>query len=173
MVTLVYGGSGSGKSELAESLVVASSNRNRLYIATMAVWDEEGRRRVERHRRLRAGKGFSTLERTHDLLHAELPEGSIALLEDLTNLFMGEWYGVGKEGAIERTMEGISYLADRAEDVILVGNDLFSDGIFYGEEMEEYLTALAALHRQLAAKADTVIEVVCGLPIIHKGENPL
>ena len=58
---LVTGGSGSGKSEFAEGLL-ADIKENKYYIATMAVNGEEGRKRVERHRRLREGKRFITLE---------------------------------------------------------------------------------------------------------------
>ena len=42
MLTIVTGGSASGKSEFAEGLVTASENKNRLYIATMQVYDAEG-----------------------------------------------------------------------------------------------------------------------------------
>ena len=62
MLILVSGGSGSGKSEFAEGLVVSSGLSERMYLATMQVWDEESVRRVERHRQMRAGKGFATLE---------------------------------------------------------------------------------------------------------------
>ena len=65
MIYLVTGGSGSGKSAYAESLLSGFENiRSRYYIATMQVYGEEGKKRVERHRRLRAGKGFITSEQT-------------------------------------------------------------------------------------------------------------
>ena len=62
MLILVSGGSASGKSEFAEGLVTASGLETRAYLATMQVWDAESERRVERHRRMRAGKGFVTVE---------------------------------------------------------------------------------------------------------------
>ena len=62
MLILVSGGSASGKSEFAEGLVTASGLETRAYLATMQVWDAESERRVERHRRMRAGKGFATVE---------------------------------------------------------------------------------------------------------------
>ena len=58
MLILVSGGSASGKSEFAESLVTSSGLEKRIYLATMQVWDAESVRRVERHRQMRAGKGF-------------------------------------------------------------------------------------------------------------------
>ena len=62
MLILVSGGAGSGKSEFAEGLVTSSGLGQRVYLATMRVWDAESVRRVERHRQMRAGKGFETLE---------------------------------------------------------------------------------------------------------------
>ena len=46
MVTLVTGGSGSGKSAFAEQEIVRLGKRRRIYIATMKPWDEECRRRI-------------------------------------------------------------------------------------------------------------------------------
>ena len=40
MVTLVTGGSGSGKSAFAEQEIVRLGKRRRIYIATMKPWDE-------------------------------------------------------------------------------------------------------------------------------------
>lgn len=52
MITLVLGGSGSGKSAYAEHLLDGKTNK--YYIATMQVYDAEGEKKVARHRRLRA-----------------------------------------------------------------------------------------------------------------------
>ena len=53
MITLVLGGSGSGKSAYAEHLLDGKTNK--YYIATMQVYDAEGEKKVARHRRLREG----------------------------------------------------------------------------------------------------------------------
>ena len=50
MITLVTGGSGSGKSAYAESLL-SSCEGIRYYIATMQIYDAEGEKKVERHRK--------------------------------------------------------------------------------------------------------------------------
>ncbi len=65
MITLVLGGSGSGKSAYAEHLLDGKTNK--YYIATMQVYDAEGEKKVARHRKLRAGKGFVTIEQPRDL----------------------------------------------------------------------------------------------------------
>ena len=62
MLHLITGGSGSGKSEYAERQVQESGAGKRIYIATMIPYGEDGRQRVERHRRLRSEKNFETVE---------------------------------------------------------------------------------------------------------------
>ena len=62
MMILVTGGSGSGKSAFAEDCVIACGEMPRICIATMYPFDEESRKRVKRHRDMRFGKGFETVE---------------------------------------------------------------------------------------------------------------
>ena len=62
MLILVTGGAGSGKSLLAERISMQLKCMPFWYVATMQVWDQECRDRIDRHRRQRAGKGFQTVE---------------------------------------------------------------------------------------------------------------
>ena len=59
---LITGGSGSGKSAYGEKRILEAGEMTRYYIATMEVFGEEGRKKVERHKMLRQGKGFITIE---------------------------------------------------------------------------------------------------------------
>ena len=70
MILLVTGGSASGKSEYAENraLQLAKAEQKKLiYLAAMKPFGEEAAKRIERHRQLRAGKGFETVERYTDI----------------------------------------------------------------------------------------------------------
>ena len=114
MLILVSGGASSGKSAFAEALVGARGEP-KLYLATMQVWDAESEARVERHRAMRAGKGFETIERPADLAGFALPEGCAVLLEDLPNLFANEYFGAaGAAGAAERVLRGVLRAAERS-----------------------------------------------------------
>jgi len=172
MLIVVSGGSASGKSEYAEGLVLQSQASCRVYVATMEVWDQEGRDRVERHRRMRWDKGFVTVEAPYDLAHADIPADSVTLLECLSNLCANECFGSGgqgMEGAYERIRQGVRHLVDTSRDVVIVTNELFSDGVTYPPETEQYLDILARLNREIAAEADQVWEVCCGIPVCWKG----
>lgn len=169
MLTLISGGAASGKSEYAES-VILRFGEPRIYLATMQVWDDESRRRVEKHRAMRAGKGFSTVECPVGLTQARVPAGSVVLLECLSNLTANECFGPqGFDGAGGRILDGVDRLLGISAEVVIVTNELFGDGADYDGDTLRYLNVLARLNRELALRADRVIEVVCGIPLTWKG----
>lgn len=171
MLVLVTGGSASGKSEYAESLVVASRVQERYYIATMMPYDDECHKRIERHRRMRAQKGFETVEWYTDLFKWTCPDGAVVLLECMSNLVANEMYADGgaRENAVASILAGVRKIQDQASLAVIVSNEVFSDGVDYGLETNTYNARLAEINSAIAALADQVIEVVCGLPIVHKG----
>ena len=73
MLVVVTGGSGSGKSAFAEETILSLGEARRIYIATMQAFDEESHRRIRRHRHMRAGKGFETIERYTELDELLIP----------------------------------------------------------------------------------------------------
>ncbi len=162
MTYFVIGGSGSGKSHFAESIINNSPIKNRTYIATMRVWDLEGEKRVEKHRKMRQNKGFDTLEIPVELEKIHDLSGCI-LLEDLTNLFMNEWYGEASESAFARVCQGLEKLHKSAELFVIVANDIFTDGVNYGPETEELLAQLGKINTFTASLSDEVFEVSCGI----------
>ena len=170
MLTLVLGGAASGKSEYAETLVLRSA-LPRYYLATMQVWDAECAARVEKHRKMRAAKQFETLECPLHLEAVRLPRRGTVLLEDLGNLTANELYGPAGAGddAAERILQGLDALAAQCENLIVVSNEVFSGGADYAGDTDRYLLALARVNNALAARADAVVRVVCGIPVYYKG----
>lgn len=171
MFTLIMGGSASGKSEYAESLILQSGHLPRYYIATMQPFDGECRARIARHRQMRAEKQFETIERYTGLSGLVLPERGDVLLECLGNLAANELYdpaGAGKDGALEAIVSGIDALLPQCRHLVAVSNEVCTDGGGYPEETEAYRRLLAGANRALAARADRVCEVVCGLPYCYK-----
>jgi len=170
MIVLVTGGSGCGKSTWAEKLIASLPEENRVYIATMQVYDDESVQRVARHRAQRADKGFTTIECEKDLASADVPDGSIVLLEDLVNLMANEMFDGGD---IVRIIPAITALAKKCRHLVMVTNDVFSDGVTYAESTREYLRQLAAINAEAARLADCVVEVVYSIPVCVKGELPI
>ena len=168
MIELVTGGSGSGKSEYAERRAARLCGGGTLiYLAAMKPYGEEGKKRVARHRKLREGKGFVTVERYTDYADLEIPPNATALLECLSNLVANEMFDAG--GCyIKRVTDGVLHLADTCENLVIVTNEVFSDGICYEGDTETYKRALAEVNKRIAAMADVVCEVACAVPNIIK-----
>lgn len=172
MLTLVIGGAASGKSEYAEQLVLETP-LPRYYLATMQVWDAECAARVEKHRKMRAEKKFETVECPLHLEQVRLPERGTALLEDLGNLTANELYdpkGAGND-TVQAVLRGIEAVADQCENLVIVSNEVFSGGAKYADDTDRYLKILAQVNNSIAARADAVVRVVCGIPVYYKGEK--
>ncbi|MDO4478441.1 MAG: bifunctional adenosylcobinamide kinase/adenosylcobinamide-phosphate guanylyltransferase [Lachnospiraceae bacterium] len=169
MLTMVIGGSGSGKSAYAEDLVLSLGEKKRLYIATMEVYDDESRARVVKHRRQREGKGFETLEIPTHLERAMVPAGSTVLLECMSNLVANEIFSPSGQAAdcVERIIAAVTAMSQSA-DVVVVTNDVFADGVIYDEYTTDYLKKMALVNAGLSDIADRVVEVVAGIPVIAK-----
>ena len=194
MITLVTGGSGSGKSAYAESLL-SSCEGIRYYIATMRIYDAEGEKKVERHRKLRAGKGFLTIESPMNVgkirfacdggseqaqyrQEAERKvqcssEKKSALLECMSNLTANEMFtkdGMkSEEEVVEKIVSEMQTLSQKLDNLVIVTNNVFEDGVIYDAGTMEYLRALGRINTALARLADRVAEVVVGIPVELKG----
>ena len=170
MVTMVIGGSASGKSAYAES-VACSYPGTRIYLATMETYGDNAKARIAKHRAMREGKGFETAECTKVLEIQQIDvTNATVLLEDLPNLVADELFseGGGPEEVYERIVSAVRGLATQAANLVIVTGDLASDGCDYGDETRTYLQLLGRLQNTLAADCDELWEVVAGIPQLWK-----
>lgn len=170
MLSVIIGGAGSGKSAFAEELVCRLGGA-RVYLATMEAPDAESRAKIARHRMQRSPHGFTTIERSTELAGAAIPAGANVLLEDLANLLANELFSENGGGA-DAVRQGLAAVAEKSANLTVVTNELFSGGTEYAGETLSYLKELARLNRELAARSDLCVELVCGLPHVLKGELP-
>ncbi|MCM1026333.1 MAG: bifunctional adenosylcobinamide kinase/adenosylcobinamide-phosphate guanylyltransferase [Roseburia sp.] len=189
MLYLVTGGSGSGKSEYAEGLAVRLREKRSgeagglFYVATMYSYDRESDERIARHRLMRRGKGFSTVECFCGISRLQAGGSDVLLVECMSNLLANEMYlpeggikdrGDQAEEELEEVMvKPLLALAEKAGDVVIVTNEVFSDGVRYDPESERYRALLGRLNIRLAAQAAAVVESVFSIPVIYKGEDLL
>ena len=171
MLELVTGGSGSGKSAYAESRICEYNRQDPnplFYIATMFPYGEETEKKIERHRMLRKGKGFETLEWYTGLkqhLQAGSLQGSDVLLECMSNLVANEMYMESGAGchADQAILEGIQELNQQCANLVIVTNEVFSESVPDSPEMKEYKRILGKINREIATMADQVTEVIYGI----------
>lgn len=145
------------------------------YLATMQVYDREGRRKVERHRKLRNGKGFRTIEQPtaiHRALEKMESGKRTALLECVSNLTANEMFTgeepVPETTVVENIVKGIERLRESTTHLVVVSNNVFEDGIAYDAATMSYIHAMGMINRKLAAMAGRVVEVAAGIPVIIK-----
>lgn len=185
MMLLITGGSGSGKSAYAEERFFQLSGE-KYYIATMQVYDAEGEKKVMRHRKLRDGKGFLTVEQPRNVGELfqkvykkpgrrsepgifSVPQEKSAILECVSNLTANEMFlenGILPwEQAAEKIIRDLTVLQSRLQNLVVVTNNVFEDGIRYDDTTMDYLRAMGKINAAAAELADEVVEVVCGIPV--------
>ena len=223
MVHLITGGSGSGKSEYAEEMACRcrkGPGEKLVYVATMYPYGEETKMKIRRHRQMREGKGFETVEcytglaRVAGRLEAY---GSVTvLIECISNLVSNGLYGipgrlsdnsfpqsacpalqdnlprnqstqstvthdfgtdslqigthilrkaVSGQSAADEILRGIEAIRRAAGNVVVVTNEVNSEGLEYGPEMIRYKQVMGEVNCRLALLADRVTEVVYGIAV--------
>jgi adenosylcobinamide kinase / adenosylcobinamide-phosphate guanylyltransferase len=174
-LTLVLGGTRSGKSRYAESLVAATAPPW-TYVATGQGLDAEMAARIAHHQ-ARRGTGWHTVEAPHDLAAAIDAAPAGAILVDcmtlwLTNRMLARAdVEPGVEPDIEAETDGVeAALARRGGVAVLVSNEVGSGIVPDNALARRFADLQGRLNQRLAARADRVVLVVAGLPLIVKGQ---
>ena len=173
MMHVITGGSGSGKSAYAEMWLTGKPEKSEekkaicpyLYIATMRPFGAETQKKIERHRQMRAGKGFQTLECYGDLRTLDDSiqrwKRSKSILDINKTCRNEKNQENAKTGGI--LLECVSNLL--TERLAIVTNEVHSDLQDYSEETKKYIGLLGKINQELGKMADQVTEVVYGIPI--------
>jgi adenosylcobinamide kinase/adenosylcobinamide-phosphate guanylyltransferase len=166
-IVLFTGGARSGKSTRAEQFAARLSQRV-AYIATAEAGDEEMRARIEQHQRRRPA-GWRPLERPLAASAlAELEPGAVALLDCVSllvsNLLLAHEHDPAP--AVEREIAAILAAARDSELTLIVVTNEVGLGIVPAYPLgRAYRDLLGRANQQLAAAADEVYLVICGIPV--------
>lgn len=192
MIYFVFGGSASGKSEYAENLAVSCGDGCRsgglLYAATMRNDSPEAETRIRKHQEQRREKGFLLYEAQSLSALREIHRAHTVLFDCLSGfaanvMFSGE--NLRKIGESEKMTaenrdaffenmrislreeigEELRNLSEKCENLVIVSDAVFSDGTVFSPETEAYIRLMGDLWRMTARHADSVTEVVFGLPV--------
>jgi adenosyl cobinamide kinase/adenosyl cobinamide phosphate guanylyltransferase len=155
VITLVLGGTRSGKSEVAESLAAAGHGGTVTYVATGTPYDDHMAARIAAHRARRPAS-WPTLEAGTDLPAVLESVQGPALVDSL-----GTW--VAAHAGLSPDTDSLQRaLAARTADTIIVSEEV---GLGVHAEMEagrRFADVLGELNRAVAAMADEVLLVVAG-----------
>ena len=171
MIVLVVGGASSGKSKMAEDICLRLK-KPLYYLATMEDNCSESRRKISGHREMRKGKGFETIEMPKEIERAVFDKRGTVLLECVGNLLSNEMFSQEFDpNPCHRILEGIDSVISKNENAVIVSNDIFNNLEGLDEGSLAYVRNLAHLNIEIAKRADVVIEAVCSLLNIIKGEE--
>jgi len=162
---LIVGYPDSGKSAAAEEMALQISGPGeRIYLATMIPYGDEGEERIRRHREMRSGKGFNTIEAPFDIAGAldgtEDAENKTVLLECLSNLVANELFerhtDPGETSA--KLTSDVMELSEKVKDLIVVSNHFEPKGD-YDPDTSMYIQTMDVINGMLSEKADKTIYI--------------
>jgi adenosylcobinamide kinase/adenosylcobinamide-phosphate guanylyltransferase len=173
MKTLILGGVKSGKSRHAE-VIAASSGCPVTVIATAQPHDTEMRHRIYLHQRQRP-PGWQLVEEPL-ALGAAISEHSAPdrfVIIDCLTLWLTQLLGLGDQQRLQDELQRLlNAVSDIDANIALVGNESSMGVTPLGALTREYCDRAGVLHQQLAARCDTVILTIAGLPQYLKGGPP-
>jgi len=165
----VIGGARSGKSRYAETLVSARPPPW-VYLATGEACDDEMAARIAAHR-ARRGADWRLIEAPRDLADAisGVPAGSAVLVDCLTlwlsNLMLAD---VDIDAETDRLDD---VLARATGPIVLVSNEVGFGIVPDNALARRFRDAQGRLNQRVAARADRVVLMVAGLPLVVKGDG--
>ena len=172
-IIFITGGSRSGKSAHGQALAESIAGP-RVYIATCPVVDDEMAARIQKHRAQRQASDWQTIEEPIDLAGAlrGTRESSVRLIDCLTLWINNLLYDaqrqnrdVAEDDIARLCSELLAVCAELPGDVIFIANEV-GMGIVPDNALSRRYRDLAGRCNQImAAGADCVILMICGLPL--------
>jgi adenosylcobinamide kinase/adenosylcobinamide-phosphate guanylyltransferase len=167
-IVLFTGGARSGKSVCAERYAARLSQRV-VYIATAEAGDDEMRARIAQHRRRRP-TSWTTLEAPTAVAAAlaDLEAGTVALLDCLSllvsNLLLV--HDVELAPAVDVEIAALLATARERDMILVIVTNEVGMGIVPAYPLgRAYRDVLGRANQQVAAAADEVYLLVCGIPV--------
>jgi adenosylcobinamide kinase/adenosylcobinamide-phosphate guanylyltransferase len=166
--TLVLGGARSGKSRYAEQ-VAMSSRPPWIYLATAESFDDEMATRIAEHKSRRS-PDWQTIDAPLDLAGAlaALPRSATVLIDCLT-LWLSNAMLADRDIDAEIQRLEAAVLAHKGP-LVLVSNEVGSGIVPENALARRFRDFQGLLNQRVAARADRVVLVVAGLPMIVKGQ---
>ena len=163
-ITLITGGQRSGKSSFAQRLALERSE-SPVYIATSRVWDDEHRRRIERHRADRGPQWTNIEEEKHPSVH---DLGGRTVVVDCMTLWCTNFF-FDLDGDADRALAEVKAEFDRLAaidaDFIFVTNEIGLGGVSENAVQRRFTDLQGWVNQYVAQRADAVFLMVSGIPL--------
>lgn len=166
-ITLITGGSRSGKSRLAREKMLPFSRK--VFLATAVATDAEMAQRIERHKKERDSDILTVEEpvRLAEAIRIQAPSADVILVDCLTFWLNNLFHYLGR--SISKEIEHfLKVLDQRPTSLILVTNEVNMGVISNDPLSREFVDQQGLLNQEVARRADEVILMVAGLPQVLK-----
>jgi len=160
MLTLITGGARSGKTRHA--LNIGKDITPRFYIATAQLLDDEMRERAMRHR-FERGPQWETIEEPFDVARRLSGLDGIVVLDCLT-LWLSNWM-LNDEPQVDSQVDALcSALRCIPFHVVAISNEVGWSIVPENVLARRFRDVSGLMNQKIAAIADSVILMVCGIP---------
>jgi len=161
-ITLITGGQRSGKSSYAQQLALKLSP-NPIYLATSAVWDDEHRQRIERHKRDR-GPEWTNIEELKDLQNIDV-QGRVVVIDCVT-LWCTNFF-TESDGDIHFSLQSVTERFEKFTmqnaHFIFVTNEIGMGGTSGNDLQRRFTDLIGWVNQNIASKSDEVVLMVSGI----------
>ena len=164
MIYYITGGERSGKSSYAQKLAEELSPKP-YYLATSRIWDEDFKKRVDRHISDRDERWTTLEEEKH--LSSVIPLKSIVVIDCvtlwLTNFYTDNQYNVNE--SLKQAKEELYKLKDLDCTLIIISNEI-GMGVHANTEIGRKFTELQGwINQEIAILSSKATFMVSGLPM--------
>ncbi len=163
-ITLITGGQRSGKSSFAQRMALERS-ATPVYLATSRVWDDEHRRRIERHKADRGPQWTNIEEEKHLSVH-DLDGRTVVV--DCVTLWCTNFF-FDLDGDADRALAEVKAEFDRLAaidaDFIFVTNEIGLGGVSENAVQRRFTDLQGWVNQYVAQRADAVFLMVSGIPL--------
>jgi adenosylcobinamide kinase/adenosylcobinamide-phosphate guanylyltransferase len=171
-IVFVIGGCRSGKSRFALEYADRHYGQ-KVFLATSEVFDDEMKKRVEKHRRDR-GQEWTTIEEPLKVAEelASLGKAHEVVLIDCVTLWISNLLmsGEGEDEILTRADALVEQLKRIPQSTILVSNEVGMGIVPENRLARVFRDVAGAVNQRLASCADAVVFTVAGIPQVLKGE---
>jgi adenosylcobinamide kinase/adenosylcobinamide-phosphate guanylyltransferase len=171
MIALVLGGARSGKSAHAQQLASELSPAP-VMLATSRKWDPDHEARIARHKADR-GPAWTTIEEERQLSRAELA-GRVVVVDCVTMWLTNVFADIGWkdwEAAHRTAVEELERAFAVEATWVYVSNELGMAPHATTESARKFVDVQGWINQRIAARADSVVLMVAGLPVAVKGRD--
>ena len=163
-IILITGGQRSGKSSFAEKKAHELTT-SPVYLATARIWDEEFRKRVERHQKNR-GPEWTNIE-DHNEVSRHNVAGRVVVIDCVTlwctNFFME--FDSNVASSLEAVKKEFDKFTQQDATFIFVTNEIGWGGVSENKLQRKFTDLQGWTNQYIASHADDVYLMASGIPV--------